>query len=248
MAQFPFSIPAQPTDTTCGPTCLHAVYAHFGDSIDLKQVIAETREVPEGGTLDAFLAVHALRRGYKATIYTHNLKVFDPTWFALPMSGIREKLLEQLALKDAWKLDVATHGYVDFIDAGGKLRMEDLTGKLLRRFLKRNVPILTGLSSTWLYRCAREMQDHSCEDDDLRGEPTGHFVVVHGYHRDSRTVDIADPHRQNPMGDGSAYRVSIEHLIASVLVGVTSFDCNLLVIEPPAGQKTTTSQLVGAEL
>lgn len=232
MAQFAFDIPAQPTDTTCGPTSLHAVYSHYGDDIPLEDVIAQTKEVPEGGTLDAFLAVHALRRGYRATIYTHNLTVFDPTWFNLGMGGIRDKLLAQNRVKDVWKLDVATRGYVDFIDAGGVLKMEDLTGKLLRRYLKRGTPILTGLSSTWLYRCPREIPDHSCEDDDLRGEPTGHFVVLHGYDRETREVFVADPHPTNPYSEQRQYRVGMDHLIASVLVGVVTFDCNLLIIEP----------------
>ena len=32
----------------------------------------------QGGTLDVFLANHALQRGYKATILTYNLDLFDP--------------------------------------------------------------------------------------------------------------------------------------------------------------------------
>ncbi len=235
MTGFSFTIPPQPTDTSCGPTCLHAVYRHFGEDITLEQVIAETREVPEGGTLDAFLALHALRRGYRATIYTHNLQVFDPTWFGLDSDGMIDKLRRQMAVKQGWKLDVASHGYIEFLQLGGKLRMEDLSGRLLRRYLKRDIPILTGLSSTWLYRMPRELRDASCTADDLRGEPTGHFVVLHGYDAGSREVLVADPYAPNPVSDSRNYRVRMEHLIAAVLLGVVSFDCNLLVIQPPSG-------------
>jgi ABC-type bacteriocin/lantibiotic exporter with double-glycine peptidase domain len=36
----------QPDDTTCGPTCLHAVYRYWGDEIPLAQVIGAC---PRGG-------------------------------------------------------------------------------------------------------------------------------------------------------------------------------------------------------
>lgn len=228
-----FSLPAQPTETTCGPTCLHAVYQYYGDDIALEQVIAETRALREGGTLDAFLAQHALRRGYRATIYMHNLAVFDPTWFELDAETLKAKLRGQLEHKQHKypKLAIATKGYIDFLDLGGRLRMADLTSKLLRRYLKRGVPILTGLSSTWLYRGPRELDDTT--DDDLRGEPAGHFVVLHGYDRKLRQVWVADPYENNPYDrEIRQYPVTIERLIAAVLLGVVSFDCNLLVIEP----------------
>lgn len=54
----------QPDDTTCGPTCLHAVYSYFGDALDLSTVIGEVQTLEEGGTLAVLLGLHALRRGY----------------------------------------------------------------------------------------------------------------------------------------------------------------------------------------
>jgi hypothetical protein len=77
----PLFIERQPDDTTCGPTCLHAVYQFHGDSVPLDAVIAEAQRLEEGGTLAALLGSHALSRGYKVTIHTYNLQVFDPTWF-----------------------------------------------------------------------------------------------------------------------------------------------------------------------
>ena len=44
-------IQPQPDDTTCGPTCLHAVYRFFQDTISLDQVIAECTQLEGGGTL-----------------------------------------------------------------------------------------------------------------------------------------------------------------------------------------------------
>ena len=46
--------------------------------------------------------------------------------------------------------------------------MEDLSGRLIRKYLKRDQPILTGLSSTFLYRTAREIRETDTDNTDLR--------------------------------------------------------------------------------
>ena len=71
----------QPDDTTCGPTCLHAVYRFHGDLMPLDQVISEVQRLEHGGTYAAYLARHALDRGYDVQLYSWNVEVFDPTWF-----------------------------------------------------------------------------------------------------------------------------------------------------------------------
>ena len=66
-------IQAQPDDVTCGPTCLQALYSYYGDVVALKEVIQEVKQLKFGGTLAVMLGNHALKRGYKARIYTYNL-------------------------------------------------------------------------------------------------------------------------------------------------------------------------------
>ena len=109
--------------------------------------------------------------------------------------------------------------------------MEDFTAELLRSFLHREVPILTGLSATYLYRCAREYGP-TCEPDDVRGTPTGHFVVLCGYHEAERSVEVADPFLHNPLGPEHHYEVDVDRVIRAILLGILTYDANLLVIEP----------------
>ena len=40
-----FEIEPQPNDISCGPTCLHALYAYYGDGLPLEQVIDEIPQV-----------------------------------------------------------------------------------------------------------------------------------------------------------------------------------------------------------
>ena len=222
----------QPDELTCGPTCLHAVYRYYGDDISLDQVIAEVPMLESGGTLGVWLACHALKRGYRATTFTFKLQLFDPSWFQPGAPDIVERLEAQLEVKDDPRLHTATHAYLEYFRLGGKLKLADLTPALIRRYLKRQLPVITGLSATFLYRSTREFGDN-CDYDDVRGEPSGHFVVLCGYDSQTRETLIADPLHTNPMGVGQVYRSPINRVINSVLLGVLTYDGNLIILEPP---------------
>ncbi len=221
----------QPDLFTCGPTCLHAVYQFYGEELPLEQVIAETGKKRDGGTLAVLLGCHALKRGYSATIYTYNLTVFDPTWFGANRPDLIEKLRAQMAAKQEEKLQMASRSYVEFLSQGGKIRMKDLTASLIRRYLKRSIPLLTGLSATYLYRCAREYGDIPVTDDVL-GLAVGHFVVLCGYDQTQRKAVVADPYLPNPLGPGHHYEVDLDRLVCAILLGVLTYDANFLVIRP----------------
>lgn len=228
--QLRLSVLPQPNYTTCGPTCLHAVYRFWNYEMSLKEVIDTVEPLPEGGTLAVRLAIHALKRGFKAEIFTYNLQIFDPTWFA-PYSPVdlAQRLSQQRLHKRSSKLGLATDNYLEFLRLGGQLRYENLDAKLLRRFLRRGIPVLTGLSATHLYDCAREFND---EYDDVRGMPSGHFVVLSGYDPKTREVSIADPLHDNPRFGSQYYRVAMNRLTASILLGILTYDANLLVLTP----------------
>ena len=195
-----------------------------------------------GGTLAVYLGCHALRRGYKAMIYTYNLKLFDPTWFVPNGPDISERLRLQLRYKDDDSLfNTATHAYLKFFELGGKLRFQSLTPGLIRNYLKREVPILTGLNATYLYSCSREyVEDLHLVYDDIRGESTGHFVVLAGYDKMSRNVLIADPLKPNPVSSHQQYEVNIYRLVCSIMLGIVTYDDNLLIIEPRRKRTTLT--------
>lgn len=231
-----FDISRQPTDTTCGPTCLHAVYRYLGEDLSLTEVIASVEGLDDGGTLGAILGCHALQRGHRATLYTYNVELFDPTWFGLDRRALVAKLRDQLAFKkdmlqNVDRLAVATRAYLGFLEHGGELRFVDLSRRLLHRLLDDDLPVLTGLSATYLYRMVRE-HGPECVEDDVRGLPVGHFVVLCGYEERSRRVLVADPLHPNPLAEVEIYEVDADRLINAILLGVLTYDANLLQIEP----------------
>lgn len=228
----------QPDDETCGPTCLHAVYRYLGREEDLDHLVSEVKRVRSGGTLAPYLGVHALERGYRATIYTYNLEIFDPTWFPSSRGELDTLLREQAQAKASGPLLQATEAYREFLQRGGLVRYEELGPELIRRFLARRLPIMTGLSATYLYGTARERLDAGrWIHDSIRGAPAGHFVVVHGYDRESDSVLVADPYHGNPLSEGPNYRVGLLRLMGAILLGVLTYDGNLLIVEPNGGSR-----------
>lgn len=226
----PVELQAQPTDTSCGPACLQAVYAFHGDPVPLDQLITEVPSVSGGGTVAVSLGLHALRRGYEAVLYTYNLRIFDPSWFHPRPLDLVEKLREQLRHRGGKRREVI-QACLEYVEHGGQVLFEDLTGELIRRHLVKGEPILTGLSATFLYRAAREMPDTG-DDDDLRGEPLGHFVLLKGYRKRLRRVLVADPYEANPLSPRREYEVPMDRLINAILLGVLTYDGNLLIIRP----------------
>lgn len=230
----PINIKPQPDDVTCGPTSLHAIYNYYHDVIELDQVIKEMSYLEAGGTLAVLLATHALRRGYKTKMYTYNLKMFDPSWFLNKDVNLIEKLKQQAKHKTSKRLLNATHAYIQYLEQGGSLIFEDLTPALLYSYFKRNIPILAGLSSTYLYGNVRELPTVNNEAfyDDVKGFPQGHFVVLCGYDEEHNHVIVADPYEENPISKNNYYSVKIQRLINSIMLGIITYDANFLVIEP----------------
>ena len=223
---------AQPDGTTCGPTCLQAIYHYWGEELPLDDVIRSVPKLENGGTLAVLLGIDALRRGYRVTLCTLNLQVFDPSWFDTPKVDLIAKLEAQARAKTSRKLRVASKAYVEFLQLGGQIQSEVFSGALIRKHLNRGVPILTGLSATFLYGEAREFGPDDVEDD-IRGNPSGHFVVLSGYNRKLRQVHIHDPLQSNPHSPTRRYATDIDRVINSILLGVLTYDANLLIIEKP---------------
>lgn len=230
------NIKPQPDDVTCGPTCLHAVYNYYHDSINIDDVIREVQQVKGGGTLGVMLGTHALQRGYDVTIYTYNLHIFDPSWFTDPDVELADKLAEQMLHKNSHRIMFASRAYIKYLKMGGKIKFEELSLKLLKKYLTKKTLILTGLSATYLYRSPREIGETN-QYNDVEGEPAGHFVIINGFSKESREVFIADPLNPNPMAKSQHYRVGVDRLLNAILLGIVTYDANLLIIKPKSTEQ-----------
>ena len=232
------SIHTQPDDETCGPTCLHAVYNHYGLAISLEDVVGSVERSTSGGTITPLLGKHALKHGFKTTIYINNLDVFDPSWFTNGEAS-RENLIAKLTAQAKYKKEkepAMQYGlaYQQYLELGGDVCFRTISVKLLKEYFKQKLPILTGLSATYLYGCARERYTNEgvAVYDDICGTPCGHFVVLCGYDDKKKHIIVADPYRSNPLSNDNYYKVNISRLINAIMLGVLTLDGNLLIIQP----------------
>jgi len=217
----------QPDDLTCGPTCLTQVYRYYGHEKPLREVMSETARNPDGGTLAVYLGTSALKNGFHSTIFSYNLRVFDPTWRSLSHPQLVRKLEKRLVAIESVRLRRAVSAYIEYVGLGGRVRFTELSKGLLVGLLQRGRPILCGLSATYLYRRKREFQNRY---DDIRGMPAGHFVVICGYYPKSNRFVVRDPASHIPFSRSGRYSVDAERLIAAILLGDVTYDADLLVL------------------
>jgi hypothetical protein len=220
---------------TCGPTSLRKVYAFYGMEFELDEVLETLERNEDGGTLAVFLGMAALREGFRTRIYSYDLQIFDPTWTGLPSAELVRKIRARFDfLEDATRKRAAV-AYVRYLEMGGELAFDDLTPSLLKSIIDRGHPILAGLSATYLYGFARERWDElkgRLVDDDVAGDPTGHFVVIGGYDQWGRVLTVLDPSAHVPTSPGGRVRVGAERLINSILLGDVTYDAVLLEVWP----------------
>jgi hypothetical protein len=225
----------QPDDVTCGPTCLRKVYDYYGVELPVEEVMGEIDRNEDGGTLAVFLGASAMKRGFRARIFSYDLRVFDPTWARLPMKEVAAKIHERLPYLKHAKARRAGKAYLDFLRMGGEVGFEELTPQLLKRILNRDHPILAGLSATYLYRMPRERHDprtHELVDDDVAGDPVGHFLVISGYEHWGRRFVVLDPSAHVPLTEDGRQVVDAQRLINAILLGDLTYDAVLLELWP----------------
>lgn len=231
----------QPDDVTCGPTCLRQVYDFYGLRVDMDGIVESLERNEDGGTLAVFLGMAALRRGLRARIYTYDLQIFDPTWAALPREALVPKLRARFPHLTDPKRKGAAVAYVRFLEKGGELAFDDLTPALLKSIIDRGHPVLAGLSATYLYRFRRERWDPDAGrliEDDVAGEPTGHFIVISGYDQWGRQLVVLDPSEHVPVSEDGRLLVGAERLINAILLGDVTYDAVLLELWPAHEEET----------
>lgn len=225
----------QPDELSCGPTCLRKVYSFFGVSIPELEITNALERNEDGGTLAVFLGIAALKQGFNARIYSYDLRIFDPTWFGLSIEGLTEKIFARFPYLSDEKRLRAAGAYIRFLEMGGELAFDELTHTLLKSIIDRGHPVLAGLSATYLYRHTRERWDADRRkhvDDDVRGEPTGHFVVINGYEKWGRRLSIVDPLEHDAVDAHGRIEVDSDRLINAILLGDVTYDAVLLEVWP----------------
>ena len=145
---------------------------YWGDDEPLATVIERMWRLEQGGTFAVFLGCDALAQGLsRAHLHVQPLRVRSDVVHAAARRH-RRAARSRSARRRATRGQHATDGYLEFLERGGRLRFADLSQHLIRGILRCRLPIITGLSSTYLYRSAREF-GRTDTPDDVRGIRSG---------------------------------------------------------------------------
>lgn len=228
-----YPILAQPNGVTCGPTCLQSIYTYHHDIISLEDTIAQTEYLPSGGTIAVLLGCHALKRGYRVSMYSFNTYVFDPTWMSCEPSILLQKLQHQFVWNSNPKIKHATQAYIQFLELGGKINFQNLNFNLISELLKNKTPLLSGISATYFYQNMRDFTDDKDRVvyDEFSGETSGHFIVIYDAD-ENENLSIADPYLPHTLSHEHHYIIPYNHWLHALLLGSVTYDAEVLVIEP----------------
>ena len=188
----------------CGPAALKQSmeFLRPGKIYDIKELISETKSELKYLDWNYKLGIAALKRGFGVTVYSASTDLYDPTWKGLSMKQLVKKLERRLYfIKHAKKKDIMA-GYVwwwyrssleaaiEFLKAGGIVKIESITKELLIGLLKRGTPPITPVNGSLVYGMKRA---YFRRYNDVKGEYFGHIFMVSGY--DGKKFVITDPEK-----------------------------------------------------
>ena len=196
---------------SCIPACLQEVFSYYKKQISQEKIL-DSLEHPERGMAVAQAGFFAKKSGFKPTVITNNISIFDPIWFSLTNVKLIDNLEKRKKFVDKYN-QALIDAYIKYIEATGTIKFESISADLLKKYLSQNIPIIIELASTYLYKKAKSTRPGAF-DNAFKGDIEGHGVVIAGFNGDK--FKIVDPNsRQNPYNKSGIYWIPGDELMTS---------------------------------
>ena len=193
----------QPTNTTCGYTSLSMLMSHYDRDIAVDKLLAD---VPQGlgsdgepiGSVSAQLAAWCIGQGFEVEFWSFDFLITDFGWQGLSQDELVQKLEAVKDIRDVsqaggkeWSR-IYVQAYIDFIKAGGTLRVEPhVTTKLLYEKIQ-TAPIFVNVCPSVMNGTGRMNHSSPRTPDDIHGTVGTHSVIMYGVAENGDFL-IADP-------------------------------------------------------
>lgn len=208
----------------CGPTALKMVMEYLsGKDYDLDEIIKDADSIQKYVDWDFKLGTAAIKRGFKATIFTLSIDFFDPTWHGLSRSQLLRKLRQRLKFvmkynkKDLhdgyiwWWYESSLKAIIKFLEKGGKIVFKPITKELIISYLSKGVPVICPVNGSLMYGRKRFYRKTF---DDVKGKYFGHVITATGYENNRFTLtDTYEGSKRNGL-----LKVDRDLLINSILL------------------------------
>ncbi len=154
---------------------LATVLRHHGKATDLSRMMGETGAARLPEQLPAEVAIAGLRREMDARLYTWNLDLFDPLWFA---EGLTDGIINELEwCEDEPVAASILERYLAVLELGGTIDCTDPTPAMLLQHTGRGL-----MPIAWTHGDYLSMTHRGLHAD---------VVLVHGFDDSSREVVLS---------------------------------------------------------
>jgi len=219
--------------------CVQASASQILSYYGIKKSIAEVKkEVPvyinsEGKPLGSSLghiASYFLQLGFKVTLHSVDIEIFDRSWKDLDNQAFIRKLKERRkylkhARYEEEALDLVVDGYIQFLAKEGKINFPVVDQDYLYKLLKEG-PIYTILSYNFLNQVSKyKFTEDKPVQDSIAGSPSTHAVVISGYKQGR--FEITDPDYEF----GGKKLINPSQIIGAFYLAETDFDPLLVTLE-----------------
>ncbi len=225
----------QPTNTSCGQTCLSMLLSHFGTEQTPQEILTakdvyRTDDGHEWGTMAADLAAHCIPLGFTADVHTFDCRIIDHSWSELSRDALIARLESVKTSGHVPTLGKNISGifirsYIDFLKSGGSLHIAPyVTSRMLYALLEKG-PLQVTVCMGAFYGFGKQRLNENSQPvpDDLHGGIGTHFVVVYGNDADGNFL-IADPSKKPGL-----YTVEPERLTGAIMAAQR--DCENIVFQ-----------------
>lgn len=196
------------------------IYSYFGIKVPLEKLLDDLKIDKYTGTFTAQLGLHAKNSGLQTLILCSNPYYVSPAWSKLDNQTIYKKIGGWLAFELQGKNKIrknkfkkGTRFILAYIKNGGKIKIIDLTTRLIDGYLDQGYLMTGAIEESWLWE--KRKIPKTAEFDDIKGIPQGHFVVLYGH--DAENYFVSDPYPTGLEGKNGLYKVKKDKFLVSCL-------------------------------
>lgn len=227
----------QPDQFTCVQTSAAILLSYFNIDKTPEQIISEVapRAWPDkpdviAGTPNQDIATYFLKLGFDVEIISYDNWITDQSWVGRGTEFIKKRFEEASGKLSAPMIgrsgsELYIQGYLDFINAGGKVSVEIAPEAPAIEKLLLSGPLLTTVSYNTLHGDgkAKSNADRSAKLDDVSGSAPNHNIVITKYEDD--TFYFFDP-----WASKQELSVSRDRMIAAIATAQQECDNMLIVV------------------
>ena len=208
---------------------------HYGISKTIDDIKSEVpvyiskSGVPLGSSL-GHIATYFITLGFKTTLHTVDIEIFDPSW-----SGLTSlELIDNLRLRrqhfksvkyEVEALDVIFDGYIKFLEAGGKIVFPIIDENYLIDLLSLG-PIYCSVNYNFLNSTSKYLFEGSVSTHDpVKGSSFAHIVTLAGFH--DGQFKVVDPDAEF----GGVRLINSSLLVGSIYLAESDYDPLLITLE-----------------